>query len=160
VNLAETHDLLTLIATFDNRRFDDAVVVCWQEILGSLTFDDARQAVFQHFGDTAEWLMPAHVKRIVAEIDRDRRRVRREHLEQAALASEAADPTRRDRSAEVQALLDDLRERLGPGKPNALRRPEWVEVDRQREREARAEPNPAFTGVPPEDGWPIPEEPL
>lgn len=154
MNLAETHDLLRLAASFDNRRFDDVTVISWQQVLDDVPFDDAQAGVLRHFRDSAEWLMPVHVRRLAEEIDRERRRARRERLEQAAIEAEAADPTRRDRSPQVQALLDDVLGRIGPGRPEALRRPEWLENDRARERAARAEPNPHYVGPPPTDGWP------
>lgn len=158
MNIAETHDLLTLIATYDNRRFDDAAVLAWAEIVSDVPFADGRQAVVRHFSESTAWLMPAHIRRFAAEFEHERRRANRERIERAAIAAEADDPTRRDRSPEVQALLDDLRERLGPGKPDVFRRPEWVENDKRREREARAESNPHYVAIPPEGGWPVPEE--
>lgn len=158
MNLAETNQLLTLIASYDNRRTGDETVRAWREVLADLPFADCRAAVVEHFANSDAYLMPVHVRRGAVEFDRERRRLNREYLEQAAIASQAADPTRRDRSAEVQALLDDLRRRLPPVDETKVRRAEWVENDKRRDREERAEPNPAFVGPPPAAGWPLPDE--
>lgn len=144
MNLAETHALLTLAATLDNRRFDDATVVAWQEILADQPFDDCRTAVIRHFASTTDYLLPAHVIRGAAEIDRERRRVYREARERESQLALEADPTRRDRSDEVRALIAELRDALPDGDPDKLRRPEWLEADRRRERTATAEPNPHY----------------
>lgn len=154
----EVGRVLAAAAARDNRTVGQVDVMAWWQDIGDLDPADALAAVSRHYRETTDRLMPAHVRRIAIEIDRDRRRVHRESLERAAIAAEEADPTRRDRSAEVQALLDDLRERLTPGRPDVLRRPEWVENDKRRDREARAEPNPAFTGPPPAGGHPLPDE--
>ena len=159
MNLAETHDLLRLVASFDNRRFDDATVISWQQVLDDLPFADAQTGVLRHFRDSSEWLMPVHIRRIVAELNRQRGEVERsERLRRQleALDSVAAEPVR-DRSPEVKAMLAELAEKLGRGRPEAFRRPEWLENDRARDRMARAERNPAYTGPPPQGGWPLPE---
>jgi len=144
VNLAETHALLTLAATLDNRRFDDAAVVAWQEILADQPFDDCRTAVIRHFASTTDYLLPAHVIRGATELDRERRRQHREARERDGQRALEADPTRRDRSAEVRALIAELRDSLPEGDPDKLRRAEWLEADRRRERLAKAEPNPHY----------------
>lgn len=144
MNLAETHDLLTLAATLDRRRFDDATVVAWQEILADQPFDDCRTAVVRHFASTTDYLMPVHVLRGAAELDRHRRQLAREASEQRSMLALASDPTRRDRSEQTQALIAELRDSLPEGDPDKLRRKEWLEVDRRRERMANAEPNPHY----------------
>jgi hypothetical protein len=140
VNLTETHDLLTFVAAYDNRRFDDATVLAWQPILADLSFADCRAAVMNHFGLSEAYLMPVHVRRGAVEL-RNRRRQRREDDDRLALQ---ADPTRRDRSEDVRALIEQLRDSLPDGDPDKLRRPEVLQWERRREREATAEPNPAY----------------
>lgn len=152
----EIGEVLGKAAATDRRKVGTSEVLAWYETIGDLPFDDAMVAVTRHYRDTDDWMMPVHIRRYVEEIQRERRRAQRERLEQAAIEAEAADPTRRDRSPQVQALLDHVLGRIGAGRPDALRRPEWLENDRRREREARAEPNPDFTGPPPADGWPLP----
>jgi hypothetical protein len=144
MNLVETHDLLTLAAQYDNRRFDDAVTVAWQELLADLPFDYCRLALLRHFGTTEAYLMPVHVRRGVEEIDRERRRAAREAAEWRALERQQADPTRRDRSAEVTQLIQQVRDRLPAVDETKFRRREVVEWERQAARAARAEPNPHY----------------
>jgi hypothetical protein len=144
VNLVETHDLLTLVAKYDNRRFDDATVVAWREVLADLPFDDCRSAAVRHFTESDAYLMPVHVVRGANELDRDRRRRAREAAEYREYLALEADPTRRDRSDEVRALIAELRVALPDGGPDKLRRSEWLEADRRRERAASAEPNPHY----------------
>lgn len=140
MNLVETHDLLTLVAKYDNRRFDDATVMAWQEVLADLPFDDCRTAVVAHFGGAEVYLMPVHIVRGATDIDRNRRRRMRELREaQEQLELEAAPRT--DRSREIAA---GIREMLPAGNPDALRRAEWLEADKRRERLAAAEPNPDY----------------
>jgi len=146
MNLAETHDLLTFIAVYDNRRFDDATVVAWQTILTDLTDTDCRTAVMGHFAESTEYLMPAHIRRGALQAERDRRRILREAHEADQKAIEAADPSRRDRSEDVRALIAQLRAQLPPGDPDSLRyaSKHWRQVRESRERQERAEPNPHF----------------
>lgn len=154
----ETARILAWAAAFDRRTIGEADVLAWCEALDGVSVDDALAAVTEHYRSSTGWLMPAHVRRHAEHLDHERRRLERENFERAALAAEAGDPTRRDRSPEVQALLDHLREQLGPGRPEALRRPEWLENDRRVARAGRAEANPAYAGPPPLGGWPLPDD--
>jgi hypothetical protein len=79
MNLAETHDLLTFIAVFDNRRFDDATVFAWAGILGDLAADECLQAARRHFATSTAYLLPAHIRQLVSVI-RDERRPKSEVL--------------------------------------------------------------------------------
>ncbi len=144
MNIAETHDLLTFIAVFDNRRFDDATVLAWHPIFADVPFDDCRTAVTQHFATSSDYLLPVHIRRGADDLDRERRRIRREAGERLAIESEASDPTRYDRSEEVTALIGQLRTMLPESDPAKVRRAEWLEVERARDRAARAEPNPHY----------------
>jgi hypothetical protein len=142
VRIAETHDLLTLIAALDNRRFGDETVIVWHEILDALPFADCRQAVIDHFAETTGYLMPAHVRAGALRVADQRRRAElraRIDQQQAALADGPAVPTT-DRRAEVQALLAELRDRLPAVDEMKVRRPEVVQWDRVR----NAEPNPHY----------------
>lgn len=118
MNLAETHDLLTLIAVFDHRRFDDATVLAWHEVFANDAFDDCRAAVIKHFSSSAEYLMPVHVRSGAIEI-RNRRRSAIDRQERLALA---AGPTVRERSLEVHQLIQQLRDSLPPVDPAKFRR--------------------------------------
>lgn len=156
---AEVSQVLAAAAMRDNRTVGPADVLAWLQDIGDLDPADALAAVSVHYREHTERLMPAHVRRIVAETNRRRGEVERsEQLrrELEALDAVAAEPAR-DRSPQVRAMLEELARRLGPGRPEALRRPEWLENDRARERAAQAQPNPAYAGPPPQGGWPLPE---
>lgn len=146
MNLAEVSQLLAWIARYDNRKADDATVVAWHAVVGDLDLGDARRAVVEHFSSSDAYLMPVHIRRGVAEIERDRRRQAREARESELKAIEAADPTRRDRSDAVKALIAELREKLPDGDPDSLRYGSgyWRQVREDRERQASAEPNPHY----------------
>lgn len=143
MNRAETHDLLAFIAAYDNRRFDDATVLAWHAVFAETEFADSRAAVIDHFATSDAYLMPVHVRRGADAAKRDRRRRARERGEALALEAELAKP-RRDRSEDVRKLIAELRDSLPDGDPDKLRRAEWVEHDRRRERWPVIEPNPHY----------------
>jgi hypothetical protein len=148
MNRAETHALLTLhIASIDNRRIADDAVLAWQRILADLPFADCCDAVIAHFQAQPDvWLMPGHIRRIVADRDHDRKRTIRLAAERRAVEAEQADPTRRRRSEDVSDIIGRMRQLLPDGHPEKLHRPEWVELERNRARAAwaAAEPNPHY----------------
>lgn len=102
----EVFDLLTYMAARDRRTVGKADVAAWFEDAGDLDYADAREAVRIHFRESTEWLVPAHIRRLVKSI-RERR------LANSDLAIPAADPA--DEATYRQALKDITR-RLGNGK--------------------------------------------
>jgi hypothetical protein len=144
MQFAETSDLLTLIASVDNRRVGDEVVIAWQEILNDLPYDDCRAAVVAHRRTSPEYLMPVHIRRLAEDYARERRRAHNEAVEDAQRRALYADTTRRDRSQDVYALIQQLRDSLPPVDAGKVRRPEVLGWDRARARQERAEPNPHF----------------
>jgi len=72
VNGAETAKLLTLIATVDNRSFDNATVAVWGKVLQDVELADAQDAVVSHWRSSDEYLMPIHVLREADAISRAR----------------------------------------------------------------------------------------
>jgi hypothetical protein len=145
MNLREAAAVLAKTTGYDNRTVGQTNVLAWHEALSDLDIGDALEAVAIHHRESADYLMPVHVRRIVDRIDRDRRRAIREAADAEQALALAASPIR-DRSAEVRQLIADLRDALPPGDPDKLRRPEWLENDRRRAREARpdAQPNPHY----------------
>lgn len=155
----ETNQLLAFIAGIDNRRYDDATVLAWFEIVGDLPLADCHEAARRHFAASDAYLMPIHIRRGVDEIARER--IRAVNASAHARAIEAEHARRQhteDRSEDVATLIAQLRDRLGDYDPNVLRRPEWVREERLRER-APAEPNPHYVAPPPPGGWPLPAAP-
>lgn len=147
----DTARVLAKAAAYDLRTVGEADVLAWHEVLSTVDFTDALTAVARHYADHTERLMPAHIRRIVVEIRRDRQRGQ----STAELRAIEADPARRDRSEAVRSLIADLRYSLPEGDPDKLRRSEWIEADRRRGR--IEEPNPDYVGPPPPDGHPLPE---
>lgn len=62
---AEVVRLLSIIATFDNRRVEDSTIAAWASVFDGTrwTFDQCRQAVIRHARNSTEYLQPAHVIR-------------------------------------------------------------------------------------------------
>lgn len=118
---ADIARVLAKAAAFDSRTVGEADILAWFEALGDLDVDDALAAVTRHYRESTDWLKPAHVRRIVGEIARERRRAVRERAELEAQQREAIERgPARDRSADVAALLAQVRTELPPGDPNRL----------------------------------------
>lgn len=143
MNLAETHQLLTVIAAVDNRNFDDATVTTWRQILAEQQFDDCYAAAVDHLRDDPDtYLMPGHIHRRATALARIRAGRRRAVQLARQREIEAAETV--DRSAEVAELVDALARRMGTGDLTVLRRREWVEHERDQQRQRTAEPNPNY----------------
>lgn len=124
---AETAKLLALIRRYDNRRIDDATVVAWHKILDDLEHTDCVSAVLEHFRKSATYLMPFHVRSGALSAVKARAAQRARAQLEAKLAIEAAEAGDRgvhDRSEEVHNALTELAKRLGPGRPDRMRRVE------------------------------------
>lgn len=66
MQISETALIVGLIAEGDNRKIDKTTIVYWHDLIGDLPFQDTQQAVREHRRTTTEWLMPAHIRRLVA----------------------------------------------------------------------------------------------
>lgn len=63
------------IAVFSpSRVFDEVAIAAWAEVLHGIPADDGVAAVIKHYGESTDWIMPAHIRRIVE--DRDFRNAR------------------------------------------------------------------------------------
>jgi hypothetical protein len=56
------------MASFDRRTVGDGDVIAWQAVLSDAAFEDALEAVKQHYAEQTEWMMPAHVRRAVRDM--------------------------------------------------------------------------------------------
>lgn len=65
MRLSEAGDLLALISAYDNRHVSEEVSGAWYDLLHPYTLAEAKHAVKKHFNDNTEYLMPAHVVRII-----------------------------------------------------------------------------------------------
>jgi hypothetical protein len=71
VTLDETIDLLTTCAAYDRRTIGKADAVAWHAVVRDLPFDLAQEAVFAHYSESREWIMPADVRTRVKRKQRD-----------------------------------------------------------------------------------------
>lgn len=85
MNVTEAGTLLAHISAYDNRNFNEFVAVTWHGIVGRYQFEEARQAVDEHFSTSTEYLLPAHLIRLI----KSKRRFRLTHFD-------AIDPNRTD----------------------------------------------------------------
>jgi hypothetical protein len=74
MNPTEAKVLLGMASIVDNRKPDENAAVGWAAMLHDLTLADCQEAVRQHFQESTEWLMPAHIRDRVRKI-----RARRVH---------------------------------------------------------------------------------
>lgn len=139
--------VLTKAAAFDQRTIGESDVLAWHEALVDLDGADALAAVSRHYGTSEQRIMPSHVRRLAAEIARERHRVEREAEEQFALEQYRAQAgPLRDRSDDIRDLVSQVRTELPAGDREALR-PRTVAWEREHvahQRAAGAEPNPAY----------------
>jgi hypothetical protein len=71
MTLDETIDLLATCAAYDRRTIGKTDAVAWHAVVGDLPFADAQQAVFAHYAESREWIMPADVRQRVKRKQRD-----------------------------------------------------------------------------------------
>ena len=117
-------------------------MLAWHEALSDVDFAAALVAVSRHYAEHTERLMPAHVRRLAAEIGRERRRAERERRETAERLALEAHP-RTDRGEE---LRDAVRAMLPAGDPDKLRwgHKRWRELIHEAKRQREAQPNPHY----------------
>jgi hypothetical protein len=141
----DTTRVLSKAAAFDQRTIGAADVAAWHEAIGDLDVNDALAAVTRHYQHTDQRIMPAHLRRLVAEIERERRRATREAAERRALEAERAERSG-DRTAEIEAFVRQVRDILPPADREALRprAAYWEREHHLYQRYADAEPNPYY----------------
>lgn len=100
----ETTTLLALVASFDNRKVDEARSAAWHSILREVDFEDAKRVVVAHFAHPNEYLTVSHItegvlrmhRRLPKQIEADVRAARArgivdsDWLENVPLAADAA----------------------------------------------------------------------
>lgn len=109
MNRAETAQLLTLCAAYDNRTLGDADVLAWAQVLGDLPYTDAQNAVTAHYATETRRIMPADVRAGV-------RRIRRDRLDHAD-ATFVPSPHAIDNPRRYAEELRDHRRAIGDGTP-------------------------------------------
>lgn len=61
MNKKEIGQLLTMAALVDNRTVTPEACLMWHDIIGYLSYDAAVAAMKEHYAETSEWIMPAHI---------------------------------------------------------------------------------------------------
>jgi hypothetical protein len=64
--------VLAKCASYDRRKVGEAEIIAWLQVLGDLRYDDCLTAVIAHYGETSDWIMPAHIRNRVKEIRKQR----------------------------------------------------------------------------------------
>lgn len=145
MNLTDTDQLLTLIQNMDKRKIDDAAVLLWQQILGDLEYTDCVRAAINHFRESTDYLLPAHIVAGARAIERER--IREDNHRKALEAAPATDSRPlADRSQEIRDFVARVRSTLPPGDPASLKRGHgyWDKVQADYQRQQAATPNPHY----------------
>lgn len=62
---SETAELLATVQAYTGRTVGTVDVAAWHEALNDLPLDASRRAVVRHYTNSTDWIMPAHVRRLV-----------------------------------------------------------------------------------------------
>lgn len=157
MNLSETAELIATMAAYDQRTIGEADVIAWQTVLTDAPFQDCREAVLRYYAEHTDRIMPAHVRRIVRDIRREREAAARATgwaPGQAGVPKDQAAPevhsggrmALSDLPAAVADLVAQVRAGLPEGDPEALypRRAAWEREHAAYLRTKNAEPNPLY----------------
>lgn len=147
--------VLAACALFDNRKVRDdeegeRLAEAWYAVIGDLDLRDALEAVRRHYRDSTEWIMPAHVRKGVAQIKAERRRNTPHEVRQLPSPFEK-DVTREVTvargAASVRAALEPLMAKLAQASdqpPEAIDQlraitpgPAWSDDDTTEEKEGK-----------------------
>jgi uncharacterized membrane protein len=140
----EAARILAKAAAFDQRTVGDSDILAWCEALDGVDANDALAAVSQHYSRATDRLLPAHVRQLVAEIGRERRKAQREALEASQALAIDSRPLS-DRRAEIRDFVDNVRSVLPEGNADKLRtRDAYWRREQAVHRERVEEPNPEY----------------
>lgn len=107
---ADAAEILTIAAAFDRRTVGEADALAWADALHDLDPHDCGQAVRDHYANSTDWLMPAHVRAGVKRLRAERMRA----VPTSALEPADVDP---DDIAEYQQARLRLVRAVADGKP-------------------------------------------
>jgi len=161
VNLSQTAELLTAIASYDRRKLGEADVVAWQKLMVDVDLADGLEAVERYYAEQTDWMMPAHVRRLVRDIVNEREAEARATgwapgqagvpKDQAMPEIEGtpgwfADAVQKVAASSAKEILAELRQRLPEGSREALmpRTVAWEKEHRAYLRVRDSEPNPHY----------------
>ncbi len=155
MKLSETAEVLALVQSFNNRTVGEKDVIAWRSVLSDVDVADAEEAVRRYYAEETDWIMPAHVRRLVRDIVREREVVAQATgwapgqagVPKDQAMPEVAGPV--DENAltpSVRALLESVRAMLPEGSREALmpRTVAWEREHAAFTRTRDAEPNPLY----------------
>lgn len=155
MNLSQTAELLTAIASYDRRKLGEADVIAWQKLLTDVSLADGIEAVERYYAENTDWMMPAHLRRLVRDIVREREDAARATgwaAGQAGVPKDQAMPeiagpiAEGELKPEIRALLASVRAMLPEGSRDKLmpRTVAWEKEHAAYRRTRSAQPNPAY----------------
>ena len=74
MNIQETGLLLGKIALVENREATNETIRAWQEILANVAFEDALEALTNHYRNSTEPVKPAHIIRGARDVKDERKK--------------------------------------------------------------------------------------
>lgn len=164
MNLPETANLLTSMSAYDQRTIGESDVIAWQAVLSDAPFEDCVEAVKRHYAEQTDRMMPAHVRRLVRDIRREREMAARatgwapgqagvpKDQAMPELTRDAMDDMIARMPSEMRAFLEDLAVKRGIKGPETLhpRQAYWEQEHKAFLRSQGGEPNPLYKPVPPQ----------
>ncbi|MEU5721583.1 hypothetical protein ABZ783_07150 [Micromonospora sp. NPDC047738] len=147
MNHNETQALTTILFTAYDRPKPDGIDDIWYAAMTDVPFDLARLAAVQLIQSSTFLPKVAEIRQRAADLSRERRRIAREAEERKEIEAYAANAgPLRDRSAEIQAFVGQVRTIIPDGDREALmpRAVAWEREHRHHQRQIEAVPNPAY----------------
>lgn len=153
MNIMETANALGLAQSFDNRTVGEANVRAWHRLLADLDPALVTEAIERHYSSETAWIMPAHIIRLVGEIEAERARdARKWAAGQYGVPVADALPelprgerlTEADVSPRVLELLSQLRATLPESPRSRLFPREAYWEQQQRAFQEQPTPNPLY----------------
>lgn len=111
----KTHEaaaLLAVAAGLDNRKPDASTAESWAIALKNIRIEDGREAVYAHYRESTDWLMPAHIIRLVRAARTERLKLAGDVQPPASIEA-IDDPDEFDRA--YRAWLRNVRDLIASG---------------------------------------------
>lgn len=109
MNIKELGQLVGLVAMGDNRIVDVNILLYWEQVLPeTMTLELGKQAVLQHRRHSTEYLQPAHIIAIAADLRREQRERQARHLHLEPVDSPFVSLAEANLDAKSRAFLEQL----------------------------------------------------
>lgn len=153
MRIDETAEVLTKIAAYDRRKLGEADVRAWHAVINDVEKADAMAAVERWYAEETDWMMPAHLRRIVRDIVRERASAAAKWapgqygIPKAEPMPEISGPVSEgELTPEVRNLLASVRAMLPEGSREALmpRTVAWEQEQAAYQRHLHAVSNPHY----------------